>query len=300
MTLSPRFTESIESLKLKFSKSVDELAWIQHLAITTREFPYPHFFEPKSWLFIEKEKEARFEISADLLAAWICHMSHSTRRRMEVYEDEVLDALSKDRFLVASTLARCHMEASAWGIYALEELSKASDSSIWSKLEILIPKMLNGSAVFAEREHLAQSEVDPLWLKPKSVMEAIDAMGQYFATCNAETPKESPRILYAVLSDYAHPSMLGARCLFQAREAKEGNGWTIFYGMPEPSDADDSAFVLRALLLSMRLGHSAAMMLRLGTIEDRDDGVFYLKPPLSVGAGVWEHIINGRPESQKH
>src|SRR6266496_3981759 len=296
MTLSTRFTASIESLKLKFPKSVGELAWIEHLAVTTRDFPYPHFFEPKTWLLMERDKDARIRISADLLAAWICHMSHSARRRMESYEHEALDALANDRFLVATTLTRSHMEASAWGIYALEELTKASDSSSWSSLEILIPKMLHGSAVSQETKHLPQDVVDPLWLKPKSVMEAVDAMGRYFRTCRSDTPKESPRVLYAILSDYAHPSMLGVRHFFEARDAEENDGWTISYGVTKAPEADDAAFVVRALLLSMRLGHSAAMMLRLGTIEDRDDGVFYLKPSVSDGAGVWEHIINGRPE----
>jgi hypothetical protein len=290
MALSPRFTHSLDVLKRRMPKHIDELALIRHLALNTRAFPYPHFFEPKTWLIMETEKEARFEISADLLAAWICHLSHSARRRMELYEDEVLDALSNGRFLVSASMARCHMEASAWVIYALEELTEASESSSWSKLEVLIPKMLNGSAVATETKHLPNASVDLLWLKPSSIMNAIDAMDRYLSVCTAQNSREA-RILYGILSDYAHPTMFGARHLFRARDEDHRAGWTISYGAAETPDADGCAMIICSLLASMRVGHSAALMLRLGTIEDRDDGVFYIKPSLADGAGVWEQIV---------
>jgi hypothetical protein len=289
-------THSLDVLKRRMPQAVDELTWIQNLALNTRAFPYPPFFEPATWLIMEPGKEARFEISADLLAAWISHLSYSARRRMEVYEDEILDALTNDRFLVSASMARCHLEASAWVIYGLEELTEASESLSWSRLALLIPKMLNGSAVASETKHLPEASVDPLWLKPSSVMNAIDAMDRYFNVCNAKNSREA-RILYAILSDYAHPSMFGARHLFQARDEGHRTGWTIAYGTGETVDEHYSAMIIRSLLTSMRLGHSAALMLRLGTIEERDEGVFNIRPSPADGAAVWESIINGKPEA---
>lgn len=293
MELPCRFRDSIESLKHKMSNHVQELEWICHLSSTTRSFAYPDFFEPKTWLFKEKASEARFVVSADLITAWICHLSHSTRKRMEIYEDEILDALSNNRFLVAATLARCHIEASAWAVYGLEELTKASENSDWSKLEGLIPKMLNGTAVTRETKHMSDASIDMLWVEPSSIMNAIDALDRYHGVCTGNKSNDAS-IVYAILSDYSHPSILGVRHLFKAK-GKDNNGWIISYTSTETASVDDCGMILRALLLSMRLGHSAALMLRLGTIKDTDNGIMYINPSPADGAGVWERIINARP-----
>lgn len=57
----------------------------------------------------------------------------------------------------------------------------------------------------------------------------------------------------------------------------------------------DYGMILQTLLLSMRLGHSAALMLRLGSIDDYGDNFIYVKPSLGVVAGIWNHNINSRP-----
>jgi hypothetical protein len=294
MELSPRFRDTVTSLKLKVAKYVHDLERICHLASTTRTFEYPDFFEPKTWLFNAKGNEARFVVSADLLAAWICQLSYGARRRMEICEDEVLDALSNNRFLVAATLTRSHMEASAWVVYGLEELTKAAENSNWSKLETLIPKMLNGTAVTKKSKHMSDTSIDPLWLESSSIMNAIDALDRYYGVCTGHKSNEA-RIVYAILSDYAHPSIFGVKHLFYDKEEDDA-GWTISYRSAETPSEDDCGIILRALLLSMRLGYSAAFMLLLGTIEDRDDGVNYIKPSPADGAGVWEHIVNVKPQ----
>ena len=216
---------------------------------------------------------------------------------MEIYEDEVLNALSRDRFLLAATLARCHMEAAAWVVYGLEELTKASENSNWSKLETLIPKMLQGTAATRETKHMPDDSVDPRWVEPSSIMNAIDALDRYYSVCTGHRSNEA-RVVYAILSDYSHPSIFGVRNLFHAKEEDDA-GWTIAYSSTETPSGDDCGMILRTLLLSMRLGHSAAIMLRLGTIEDTDDGVVYIKPSPANAVGVWEQIINAKPNGHK-
>ncbi len=298
ITMEPnyRLKNSIALLKAKVGKFALELGWISDLASTMRAFPYPDFFEPKTFLFIDGDKnEARFTISAELIVAWICHLSHGARRRMEIYEDEVLEALSKERLLVAATLARCHLEASAWLVYGLEELTKAAESSDWSKIETLIPKMLNGAAVTKEARHTPDGSVDEFWVEPSSIMNAVDALDRYYGVCTGNKAHEA-RIVYAILSDYAHPSIFGLRHLFQG--AEDNDGWTISYSSTEKLSEKDCGMILQTLLLSMRLGHSAGLILRLGSIEDGEGGPTYVKPSLQSCAGVWQQILNGKPRSR--
>lgn len=293
MTPDCRFTNAITLLKSKSGKFALELQWISELASTTREFPYPDFFEPKTFMFKDRDKnEARFVITADMLAAWLCHLSHGARRRMKIYEDEVLEALSKERLMVAATLVRCHLEASAWVAYGLEELTKAAETSNWSKLETLIPKMLNGAAVTKEAKNAPDGSVDELWVEPSSIMNAIDALDRYYGVCTGNKAHEA-RVVYAILSDYAHPSIFGLRHIFHGVEDSEG--WKISYSSVEKLSEKDCGMILQTLLLSMRLGHSAALMLRLGSIEDRDDGPTYVKPSVESCTGIWQNILNGRP-----
>ncbi len=296
MKPTSRLQNSIALLKAKAGGFRIVLQWIEDLAATARRLPYPDFFEPKILLFIDRtdrtKNEARFVISPDLLAAWICHLSHGARRRMEIYEDEVLDALSEGRLLTAATMARCHLEAAAWAVYGLEELTKAADASDWSKLELLIPRMLNGAAVTKEGKHAPDSLVDEFWVEPLSIMNAIDAVDRYYGVCTGNEAHEA-RIVYAILSDFAHPSIFGVRHIFDAREGEDG--WTISYGASEKLSEKDYGMVLQSLLLSMRLGHSAALMLRLGSIENNGDSFTYVKPSLQSGTAVWEQILNAKP-----
>lgn len=294
MGLPLRFMDSIALLKRKVTKHLQEVEMICNLASTTRSFEYPDFFEPRAWLFKKNKGEARFAFSADLLAAWICHLSHGARRRMEIYEDAVLEALSNDRFAVAATLVRCHLETSAWVAYGLEELTKAAENASWSRLETLIAKMLNGTAVARETEHMPDATVDLLWIEPSSIMNAIDALDRYYGSCFGHRFREA-RVLYGVLSDYAHPTIFGIRHLLHAKEESSA-GWMISYSSSEQPSEDDCGMILRTLLISMRLGHSAALMLRLGTIEDKDSGVTFIKPSLADGACVWEQIISVKPQ----
>jgi len=123
-------------------------------------------------------------------------------------------------------------------------------------------------------------------------MNAIDALDRYYGVCTGNKDHEA-RIVYAILSDYAHPSIFGLQHLFHGVEDSEG--WTISYGSAENVSEKDCGMILQTLLLSMRLGHSAALMLCLGSIEDRDGGPTYVKPSLESGAGIWQNILNGRP-----
>lgn len=123
-------------------------------------------------------------------------------------------------------------------------------------------------------------------------MNAIDALDR-FSEVATEQEGASLRILYAVLSDYAHPSIRGVRHLFEPT-SETPNEWIIQYTRNERAVASEVELILRILLHSMRLGHGAALLMCLGTIEEIDEGLRYIKPDSRVGMAVWQHIMQGK------
>jgi hypothetical protein len=217
-------------------------------------------------------------------------MSHSSRVRMELLENATLRSLTHSEVLAASTLTRAHMEAAAWAAYANEELVKIAETASWVRLKSLVPKMLYGTAVAKEERHLSEDASDLLRLDPTSVMNAIDALDRFGIT--AGRTGGSLRLLYASLSDYAHPTIRGVRHLFEPT-SETSEGWTIQYTCDERVMASEAELILGTLLLSMRLGHGASLLMRLGTIEETNEGLRYIKPDADVGMGVWKHIMLG-------
>jgi hypothetical protein len=153
------YEDSLRHIAFEFSGISEIIAGIRKVAKATRGFSLPAFAEPKTWLIQESGSDSLVEIDADLVAAWISHMSHSSRLRMELLEDAVLRALARSEFLVSATLTRAHMEAAGWAVYVNEELVKLADSGAWEKLKTLIPKMLYGSAVASEKHNLLPDAV---------------------------------------------------------------------------------------------------------------------------------------------
>lgn len=270
-----------------------ELDLITQLVKVTRSIEDPDFFEPNTWILQEKGEATQVEISADLLAAWILHMSYGARTRMMIYEKNILLNIINNNFLVSATLVRAHMEAAAWATYSFNELIKATDKEDWSKLKKLIPMMLYGTAVYRECKHVPYYPKDPLWVECTNVMNAIDALDDYAHVCAGIKEKEG-RLIYAILSDFAHPSIQGIRHMFRSVDEGE-NGWIISYKKREAFKKTNIQFLLRTLLSNMRIGYSAAAMIRLGIIEDRDDGVFFIKPSWDSARLVWDNIIKIQP-----
>ena len=100
------------------------------------------------------------------------------------------------------------------------------------------------------------------------------------------------RVLYAVLSDYAHPAIRGVRHLFDP-VTEDDSGWTIAYTADERAKPVEADLILKSLLTSMRFGHGAALLMRLGTIEEIGTDIKYLKPDESLEMDVKRHIIFG-------
>jgi len=122
-------------------------------------------------------------------------------------------------------------------------------------------------------------------------MNAIDALDRF---CGVAAGNEgaSLRVLYASLSDYAHPTIRGVRHLFEPT-SETSEGWDIQYTCAERAVTAEAELILGTLLLSMRLGHGASLLMRLGTIEETNEGLRYIKPGADVGMGVWQHIMLG-------
>jgi len=257
----------------------------------TRSFDYPEFAEPKTLRLVASGAEADIEIDADLLVAWVAHMSHSSRARMELLEDAVLRSLAHSEVITPATLARAHIEAAAWAAYAYEELLKVAETASWDRLKRLLPKMLYGTAIAREAKRLPPDHRDPFWVEPTSVMNAVDALDRFFGVTTG-LPGAPLRVLYAVLSDYAHPAIRGVRHLFDPT-VETLEGWTIAYSCDERATAADADLILRSLLTSMRFGHGASLLMRLGTVEEDEADITYFKPDEADELEIKRNIIFG-------
>src|SRR5437867_1386369 len=113
-------------LGLVFLELSKTTAAIRRLLHATRSFDYPRFAEPKT-LLVATSGEAEIKLDATLLAAWVGHISNSSRVRMELLEDAVLRSIADSEVISSATLARAHIEAAAWAAYAYEELLRASE-----------------------------------------------------------------------------------------------------------------------------------------------------------------------------
>lgn len=146
----------VSRLERMFPSVASTTASLKSVLASTRGFDYPGFPEPKRWLPIDSNNRIEFDLDADLLAAWIHHMSHSSRLRMEILENATLRSLVHSEVIAAATLARAHMEAAAWAAYANEELVTVAEASSWARLTKLVPKMLYGTALAKEAKHLSE------------------------------------------------------------------------------------------------------------------------------------------------
>lgn len=285
--------DSLRHIELTFPETSEIIAGIRKVAKATRGFGLPEFEEPKTLLFQEGSSDFEVAINVDLVAAWICHMSHSTRLRMELLEDAIFRSIAGSELLVFTTLARAHMEAAGWAAYVNEELVKTANSGSWEKLKKLIPKMLYGSAVALEKGKKKipiDAALSPL-VEPSNVMYAIDALDVLLSKASGDETKSS-RLLYAMLCDYAHPTIGGVRHLFEPTSESD-ESWIIQYSRHEYLNETDVQVFLGALLRNMRLGHSAALLMRLGVIEETSTGLQYRKPSDKDAFVVWEHIMLG-------
>lgn len=290
--------KKIIDLESRFPVLAEFCTALRQVLNVTRSFDFPEFTEPKTLLFGDESDKIEVDVNADLVAAWICHMSHSSRIRMELLEDAAINAMMNSELIAAAILTRGHMEAAAWAAYTNEELIKASDTGSWGKLKRLIPRMLHGSAIAREKKSIPPDGIHPFLLEPSSIMNAIDALDRFFGTVRGIKTQDS-RVLYAILSDYAHPTIGGVRHLLEAVSENE-YGWVIRYSQEENIDSTAAKVLLGALLQNMRLGHAAAILMRLGIIEETESGINYCKPSINDGAGVWQYILQGElPQKPK-
>jgi hypothetical protein len=283
--------EVIERLEQMFPGLRTTTSALKATLRATRSFDYPEFAEPPTLLVLGSDGQTEVEIDADLIVAWVGHMSHSSRLRMEILEDAVLRSLVNSEVIASATLARAHLEAAAWAAYAYEELSKVSETGSWARLKQLLPKMLYGTAIAREAKRIPPDDRNPSWLEAASVMKAIDALDRFFQETTGETAMPL-RPLYAWLSDYAHPALRGVRHLVNATVGIP-DGWTISYSRNERVSAADADVILRSLLVSMRFGYGASFLMRLGTIEEDGPNMKYLKPDPADEMDVKRHIMFG-------
>jgi hypothetical protein len=98
------------------------------------------------------------------------------------------------------------------------------------------------------------------------------------------------RVLYALLCEYAHPTMGGAKGFVKVHE--EGRkGWMLSYDFSEKFKKKDVKTAVSILLRNMRLGYANAMLLVNGELEDTPKGVIYYPPSPEIGALIWQGIL---------
>ncbi len=61
--------------------------------------------------------------------------------------------------------------------------------------------------------------------------------------------------------------------------------------MDNPINPFDVQLIMGALLQNMRLGHAAALLMRLEVLEETTTSLKYIKPDLKSGSVVWECIM---------
>ena len=279
-------TEMLRESFPQAAATLDRIAKI-HQLIDSLEIA--QFFEPPS-LFDLGKKPQPLMLTADLLATWVQHVSHGTRVRLRSLEAGFLSELCARRFMTAMILARSHMEVAGFATFAEHALLRASDTGNWDELKLTIHKMLFGTS-FRFEKNLTQVQ-DALSLEattpvpPKLLLQAMD---EFLTGMSGQTTHS--RGVYALLCEYAHPNIGGAKAFENVLSPKDADGWFHQYQCVENIQPGDVVAATEILLNNMKIGYSNALLLVTGEIEEVENGVCFHKPSLNIGRAVWDEIL---------
>lgn len=260
---------------------------VEALSQSARAIEFQPFFEPVSAVVIEKGTERLIDVRAEDLASWASHIATSTFCRMHALEVPVLENLAAGRTLAAATILRSHLEAAAMAAYCLERLTDAARSDDPQRLAALIPKTLFGTGLKKYRDkHVAGDLLLTCEGDTIRVCEAVASLDKYYYQDAAQGDLS---VAYSILCDFAHPNHRGVVGFMQAVE--QPGGWLISYIRDEPRDNRMTVHAMETLLVSMRGGYSAGVMLRCWCFAERHGRVAWRGPSPDDAARVWVRYL---------
>lgn len=282
MTPIDKLSESYPRAK----KALDSIARIHRLVDS---FEIAPFFEPPSLFDLGKKPQPLF-LTSDLLATWIQHISHGTRVRLRSLEAGFLSELSAGRFMTAMILARSHMENAGLAAFAEQELLKASETANWEDLKPIIQQMLFGTSFrFEKKLTLLQDELPleaTLPVRPNVLLESMDGF-----LIGTGSQIAQLRGAYALLCEYAHPNIGGAKAFENIVTPEDGKGWIHHYGRQEDIGDDGVVAATNILLVNMKVGYTNAFLLVTGEIEELPGSLCYHKPSIGMGKTIWDEVL---------
>lgn len=280
---------TVDTLKATFPAAASTIDRICQIHRLVDSLPIASFFEPKT-CFVLGDKPQPLILDADVLATWIQHISHGARVRLRSLEHGFLSELNACRLMTAMILARSHMEVAGLAAYAEHALLAASETGKWDDLKPIIHQMLFGTSFRFEKQLQSLQDELPLEatipVRPKLLLEAMDDFLTAMSDCEPHC-----RGLYALLCEYAHPNIGGAKAFAEVTRNVNGTGWHHQYRRDEDISEHDVVRAAEILLTNMKIGYTHALLLVTGEIEETADGIRFHKPSLSIGNTLWNEIL---------
>jgi len=268
---------------------------IRSLSALAAELPLPAFLEPVSAVQLQPKKGGELiGVAADDLRSWCRHIAFRTRVRLNGIEGAIVHELARGQVLPAAILLRSHIEAAALATYCLETLSECARNDARQPLTDLMYKTLFGTSLnkFAGDDAYQATAALLSWVETRTIQitKAIAALDQYI---NPNGPRGEIAVLYSILCEFAHPNQRGT--LDFASSVPAAGGWMIRYNLSDTGTGRNAAWLLSALLLSMRAGYSASEMLRAWDFDDGQPAVRWIWPSQQDGDRIWHTIIQPEP-----
>jgi hypothetical protein len=294
MAKMTKMNDPIQRLLTAYPDYKEILDDIAQLRQTTRQLPFPQFFEPFAAVELVKEKKetkaALAMLSPELLAMWITHMSHGARVRMETLEDSILDGLANGTLFIPAILTRCHLEVAGFAAYANKLLRRFSDTRDYAQLKKDILQTAYSSAMAKNDPSIIdRMSIPGVFDVPRSAMNGIDALQEFFDIAAAKGHLNI-HALYSMLCDFGHPSIVGLRSFVQILDDTD-KGRVQQYARKEQLQRADVLNLLTALIWSMRGGYTSAALMYSGEVVEQEDGFRYQKPDLESGKAIREMLL---------
>lgn len=268
---------------------------LERLGGEVDSIPIAPFFEPIALLHSRgwDEPAELLALDAATLTSWAAHLSSGCRVRMRALENAVYHQLAEKQLLPAMALARAHLETAGFVTYGLERVGHCADKGNVDEMKEIIPKMLFGTSFKCEKKAEALQELiefsdqRPVWTS--TLIDAMDRFAEQTDTPSAHYY----RILYAILCEYAHPTMRSLKPFCEVTK-ETTDGWHLTYSYKESVTDTDIANALMTLISSMQAGYGSALLLGSWQFADGQDGIHCRKAPPDFGKWVWEKVLHSQ------
>lgn len=248
---------------------------IRQVRQEAENLPYEEFFETPSAFDLSGKSPSMMPLSLPTVLAWTKHIAHGSRARMLSLESAIIRAIVNGQLTPAVVLLRSHAETAGLPCLALLTL-RAGDVK---RLRDVVQRTWFGSSLAKGWRAIGGdlgSFAPTVEGHPPSAGELMKALDSFVDAGGQGNSRYQGA--YGILCEFAHPNNRGVLGFLGSREVP--GGWLNRYSPTEEVRQGDRVMVTSLLLEMMRLGHSAAEFLRLGTVRSHDEG-FTITPPSS-------------------